>query len=179
MVSVERLVEYTRLDQEAPLYNSINKPPPNWPEKGEIVFKNYKMRYRTGLDLVLKGVDVKIAPREKVGIVGRTGAGKSSLILAIFRLVEASEGSIIIDDYDISKIGLFDLRSKLSIIPQDPILFTGTVRSNLDPFNECEDKDIWEAINKVHLSDAIKKLNGLDGTVTEGGENFSVGQRQL
>ena len=93
--------------------------------------------------------------------------------------MEAAEGSIVIDDYDISKIGLFDLRSKLSIIPQDPILFTGTVRSNLDPFNESEDREIWDAIEKVHLTEAIKKLNGLDGPVTEGGENFSVGQRQL
>jgi len=100
--------------------------------------------------------------------------------LALFRLVEAAEGSIVIDDYDISKIGLFDLRSKLSIIPQDPILFTGTVRSNLDPFGESTDNEIWDAVKKVHLYDAISKLDGqLDGAVAEGGENFSVGQRQL
>ena len=115
----------------------------SWPAEGRLEFRDVQLRYREGLDLVLKGISFAASPREKIGVVGRTGAGKSSLMLALFRLVELSGGSIIIDGIDISTIGLHDLRSKLSIIPQDPTLFTGTVRSNLDPFNEHSDNELW------------------------------------
>ncbi|KAJ2829259.1 hypothetical protein IWW50_000955 [Coemansia erecta] len=143
-------------------------------------FRNYSTRYREGLDLVLKGLSFRVLPNQKVGIVGRTGAGKSSLTLALFRIIEAVSGQILLDGKDISKYGLFDLRSKLSIIPQDPVLFSGTVRENLDPFNNYSDQDIWLALEHAHLADVIRgKDKHLDFMVTQSGENFSVGQRQL
>ena len=128
-----------------------------------------KLRYREGLDLTLKGISVRIQGKEKVGIVGRTGAGKSSLMLALFRLVELAEGHIYIDGIDISQIGLKDLRSNLSIVPQDPILYTGTVRTNLDPFEEHTDKEVWDALENVHLKIAIEELpEKLGAPVSEG-----------
>lgn len=192
MVSVERAMQYSNLPQEAP-HNLSHMTPrrmsinllctnssASWPDMGEIVFQNVKLRYREGLDLVLRGISIKIAPCQKVGIVGRTGAGKSSMLLALFRLVELAEGHILIDGIDISSIGLKDLRSKLSIIPQDPILFTGTVRTNLDPFEQYADNDIWSALEAVSLKDAVQNMPAkLESQVVEGGENFSVGQRQL
>jgi len=179
MVSVERVLEYTQLASEAPTVIPENRPS-NWPNKGIVEFKDVQLRYRDGLDLVLKGVSFAMKSKEKVGVVGRTGAGKSSLMMALFRLVELAGGKIIIDGVDIARIGLDDLRSKLSIIPQDPTLFTGTVRSNLDPFNEHSDLDIWNVLQSVHLNEAIEALDHkLDSPVAEFGENFSVGQRQL
>jgi len=180
MVSVERILEYSELKQEAPYRIPETKPPQNWPSNAVIEFKDLKMRYREGLDLVLKGLSFKIQSKEKVGVVGRTGAGKSSLMLALFRICEFAEGTILIDDIDISTIGLHDLRSKISIIPQDPVLFTGTLRSNLDPFSTCTDLDMWNALTACHLKNAVEALKGqLDEPVLENGENFSVGQRQL
>lgn len=180
IVSVERVKEYIDLPSEAPEIIETNRPSHIWPEKGMIEYRDYSTRYRAGLDLVLKGISFKVAPKEKVGIVGRTGAGKSSLSLSLFRIIEASSGSIVVDGVDISTIGLHDLRSRLTIIPQDPVLFAGTVRDNLDPFNAHDDVEIWQVLENSHLKDHIAKLEGkLNAVVLEGGENFSVGQRQL
>jgi ABC-type multidrug transport system fused ATPase/permease subunit len=180
IVSVERILEYVRTEPEAAWINPDNRPPSSWPSRGSIVAKNLKLRYREGLPLVLKGLDFEVKPGEKVGIVGRTGAGKSSLMLALLRLVEADEGSVTIDGIDISSIGVHDLRSSISIIPQDPVLFIGTIRFNLDPFEAHSTDEVWEALRKAHLSHHIKGLEGdLNHQVEEGGQNFSVGQRQL
>lgn len=180
MVSMERMMQYTIIESEAPPIIPDNRPPPFWPSQGIIVFQNVKLRYRQNLDLVLKGISFSTLPKEKIGVVGRTGAGKSSLMLAIYRMIELTEGSILIDDIDISKIGLRDLRSKLSIIPQDPTLFTGTIRSNLDPFEEYTDSELWASLGAVHMKRTIEELpDKLESAVSEGGENLSVGQRQL
>lgn len=178
--SVERIKEYDLLPQEAPEIIEENRPPKNWPERGDITFKNVSLKYSPQGEKVLNNVTVDIAGEEKVGIVGRTGAGKSTMLQALFRLVELDSGSIEIDGIDISMIGLRDLRSKISIIPQEPVLFLGTVRYNLDPFNEHSDVELWEALKMVNLSTVIEGLTGqLDATVEENGSNFSVGQRQL
>jgi ATP-binding cassette subfamily C (CFTR/MRP) protein 1 len=148
-----------------------------WPVAGGIEFKEIELRYRPGLPLVLHKVSASIAPGERVGVVGRTGSGKSSLMLALFRLVELSSGQITIDNIDISSLKLHDLRSNLSIIPQDPVLFSGTVRFNLDPFNQYSDAQIWHALEQSHLRAAVEKLElKLESPVSENGENFSVGQ---
>lgn len=121
-------------------------------------FKNYSTRYRPGLDLVLQDISIQIKPHEKIGIVGRTGAGKSSLTLALFRIIESTSGSIFIDNIDIKTLGLHDLRSRITIIPQDPVLFAGTLRENLDPFSVCSDADLWDVIEKASLKPAISQL---------------------
>lgn len=132
------------------------------------------------MDLVLKGVSLKIQTKEKIGVVGRTGAGKSSLMLALYRMVEATEGSILIDGIDISTVDLAELRSKLSIIPQDPTLFNGTVRSNLDPFSLHSDAEMWTILESIKMKETVQSFSGkLEAKITEGGENLSVGQRQL
>uniref|UniRef100_A0A096LX09 ATP binding cassette subfamily C member 12 n=1 Tax=Poecilia formosa TaxID=48698 RepID=A0A096LX09_POEFO len=179
--SVERLLEYiTTCKSEAPRHIKGAKIPDGWPKNGAITFHEYKMRYRENTPIVLNGLDFTIQAGEKLGIVGRTGSGKSSLGVALFRLVEPAGGSILIDDVDIAAIGLRDLRSKLSIIPQDPVLFTGTVRYNLDPFNQYTDEEIWAVLQKTYMKDSISKLDGtLQAEVLENGENFSVGERQL
>ncbi|KAK0719640.1 hypothetical protein B0H67DRAFT_483988 [Lasiosphaeris hirsuta] len=151
MNSVERIKEYLDVEQEAAAIVEKNRPHENWPTKGSVEFINYTTRYRKELDPVLKNLTFKIEAREKVGIVGRTGAGKSSLALAIFRALEADEGKIIIDDVDIGKIGLRDLREAITIVPQDPTLFMGTIRTNLDPFSIYLDEDIFAALRRVHL----------------------------
>ncbi|KAJ2829048.1 Multidrug resistance-associated protein 1 [Coemansia erecta] len=180
MVQLERVNEYAQLPSEAPATIEDNIPSSSWPESGAIEFKNYSTRYREGLDLVLKGLSFSVLPRQKVGIVGRTGAGKSSLTLALFRIIEGAGGQITVDGKDISEYGLHDVRSKLSIIPQDPVLFAGTVRENLDPFNKYSDQEIWAALEHSHLADFIRtKDDRLEFEITQGGENFSVGQRQL
>ncbi|KAJ2887608.1 hypothetical protein IWW38_005102 [Coemansia aciculifera] len=180
MTQLERVVEYARLPSEAPDVIEDHRPTDSWPEQGVVEFKNYSTRYREGLDLVLKDVSFRVSPSQKIGIVGRTGAGKSSLTLALFRIIEAAEGQILLDGKDIAQYGLFDVRNKLSIIPQDPVLFAGTVRENLDPFNSYTDQDIWRALEHARLADFIRtKDERLEFVVTQGGENFSVGQRQL
>ncbi|KAB7499300.1 Multidrug resistance-associated protein 1, partial [Armadillidium nasatum] len=180
IVAVERVKEYTETPQEAPWEIKDKKPPKDWPDQGLVEFKNYSTRYREGLDLVIKGIDCKVNPMEKVGIVGRTGAGKSSLTLALFRIIEPAGGIISIDGIDVAKIGLHDLRSKLTIIPQDPVLFSGTLRMNLDPFGSHSDQEVWNALEHSHLKEFVSALNSkLQHEISEGGENLSVGQRQL
>ncbi|XP_032352664.1 multidrug resistance-associated protein 4 isoform X2 [Camelus ferus] len=178
MISVERVIEYTDLEKEAPWENQ-KRPPPSWPQEGAIVFDNVNFSYSLDGPLVLKHLTALIKSREKVGIVGRTGAGKSSLISALFRLSEP-EGKIWIDKILTTEIGLHDLRKKMSIIPQEPVLFTGTMRKNLDPFNEHTDEELWNALKEVQLKEAIEDLPGkMDTELAESGSNFSVGQRQL
>ncbi|KAF9959717.1 hypothetical protein BGZ72_008964 [Mortierella alpina] len=214
LVAVERVDEYASKNPEAPAETDVQLPE-NWPQAGRVEFKNYSTRYREGLDLVIKNISFEVQPGEKVGIVGRTGAGKSSLTLALFRIVEAANshwakashngldqdadpskedkitdlekvdveedgGSIWIDGVDISTVGLSYLRQHLAIIPQDPTLFVGTLRENLDPFSELEDADLWEALERAHLKGHISSLaGGLSFKVSQNGDNFSVGQRSL
>ncbi|CEP10034.1 hypothetical protein [Parasitella parasitica] len=178
IVSVERVKEYIDLPREK--YESPRSVDPMWPAKGRIEFRNYSTRYRDGLDLCLRNLSFTVASKEKIGIVGRTGAGKSSLSLSLFRIIEATRGNIVIDGVDISSLRLFDLRSRLTIIPQDPVLFAGTVRENLDPFGTHDDAQIWQALQNAHLDNHVAAMDGqLNGVVLEGGDNFSVGQRQL
>ena len=185
MVSTERLHYYgTHLDEEPPLH--LKEVPESWPQKGEIIFDNVQMRYRAGLPLVLQGLNMTVAGGERIGVVGRTGAGKSSIMSSLFRLVELSGGSISIDGVNIASVGLKDLRTRLAIIPQDPTLFRGTIRSNLDPFNEHTDLELWSALRQSDLvgpeENVDDKTHGrirLDGIVEEEGLNFSLGQRQL
>ena len=210
MVSVERIKEYQDdLEQEAPYTMPEQDPKDGWPKYGQIDFVDYKLRYRPGLDLVLKGVDAQIKRGEKVGIVGRTGrifknkirlfynsykirshklrlfsiskgAGKSSLTLALFRIIESAEGSIRIDDVDIKHMGVGHLRSRLTIIPQDPVLFSGTLRDNIDPFEQSTDAQIWNVLELSHLKSFVEGLtSGLEYEIAEGGSNLSVGQKQL
>ncbi|XP_068402432.1 ATP-binding cassette sub-family C member 5 isoform X5 [Eschrichtius robustus] len=179
--SVERINHYVKtLSLEAPARIKNKSPSPDWPQEGEVTFENAEMRYQENLPLVLKKVSFTIKPKEKIGIVGRTGSGKSSLGMALFRLVELSGGCIKIDGVRISDIGLADLRSKLSIIPQEPVLFSGTVRSNLDPFNQYTEDQIWDALERTHMKECIAQLPlKLESEVMENGDNFSVGERQL
>uniref|UniRef100_A0A182F1W1 Uncharacterized protein n=1 Tax=Anopheles albimanus TaxID=7167 RepID=A0A182F1W1_ANOAL len=180
IVAVERIKEYGETKQEAAWELPNSTLPREWPEHGRVEFKDFQVRYREGLELVLRGISFAVEGGEKVGIVGRTGAGKSSLTLALFRIIESAGGSIIIDGQDISKLGLHALRSRLTIIPQDPVLFSGTLRINLDPFNVHTDDEIWKALEHAHLKSFVKGLTaGISHEVTEGGENLSVGQRQL
>ncbi|KAG0369091.1 hypothetical protein BGZ54_000347 [Gamsiella multidivaricata] len=219
MVAVERIDEYCNKNQEAPNFTDVQVPDA-WPSQGHVAFKDYSTRYRQGMDLVLRNVSFEVQPGEKVGIVGRTGAGKSSLTLALFRIIEAANshwakashngsdmdadesitseknkrmlvelekvqveengGSIWIDGIDISTLGLEQLRQHLAIIPQDPTLFVGTVRDNLDPFGQAPDSELWEALERAHLKDYISSMpGGLSYEVAQNGENFSVGQRSL
>uniref|UniRef100_A0A8C2LWX6 ABC-type glutathione-S-conjugate transporter n=1 Tax=Cricetulus griseus TaxID=10029 RepID=A0A8C2LWX6_CRIGR len=179
IVAVERINEYINVENEAP-WVTDKRPPADWPSKGEIRFNNYQVRYRPELDLVLKGITCHIKSTEKVGVVGRTGAGKSSLTNCLFRILESAGGQIIIDGVDIASVGLHDLRGKLTIIPQDPILFSGSLRMNLDPFNKYSDEEVWKALELAHLKSFVDGLQlGLYHEVTEGGDNLSIGQRQL
>ncbi|KAK6109907.1 multi drug resistance-associated protein (MRP) [Brugia pahangi] len=181
VVAVERLREYTDLPTEGlASENLAHTPQRDWPSKGEIIFDKLKIRYRDNLEFVLKGISATIHPAEKIGIVGRTGAGKSSLTLALFRIIEADSGRILIDGEDISKISLDNLRSKLTIVPQDPVVFSGTLRMNLDPFGHFDDALLWNALRTAHLDSLVHSFpNKLEHKLSEGGENISVGQRQL
>ncbi|KAJ5906589.1 ABC transporter 7 [Penicillium subrubescens] len=208
MNSVERVREYLEVEQEAAPVIPESRPEANWPTQGAVEFKGYSTRYRPDLDPVLKEVSFSVKPGEKVGIVGRTGAGKSSLALALFRGLEAEKGQIVIDGVNIGSIGLRDLREAITIVPQDPTLFTGTIRSNLDPFGLFSDEEIFAAIRRVHLigsatsgtatpmtsSTAVENgmndstvsvadnkniFHNLDSLVSESGSNLSQGQRQL
>lgn len=187
MNATERIHYYgTSLEEEAPL--QLAQVSDSWPETGSIEFKDVQMRYRDGLPLVLQNLNLSVAGGERIGIVGRTGAGKSTIMSTLFRLVELSGGSISIDGRNIATIGLQDLRSRLAIIPQDPTLFRGTIRSNLDPFNEHTDLELWSALRQADLVDSDAPIADkattsnrihLDSIVEEEGLNFSLGQRQL
>lgn len=180
IVAVERVKEYSETKTEAPWEVEDKKPPPEWPMQGNVEFNDYSVRYREGLDLVLKDITLRVKGGEKIGIVGRTGAGKSSMTLCLFRLLEAAGGEITIDNVKISEIGLHDLRSKLTIIPQEPVLFSGTLRMNLDPFEKYSDEELWKALEHSHLHKFVSNQAAkLDLECSEGGENLSVGQRQL
>ncbi|XP_023235793.1 multidrug resistance-associated protein 4-like isoform X3 [Centruroides sculpturatus] len=180
MNSVKRILKYSKLKSEASYESSPDKrPPADWPQKGEIHFDNVSLQYSKDKNIVLMNLSFRIHSGEKIGIVGRTGAGKSSIIASLFRMTEPT-GTITIDGVDTKKIGLRDLRSKISIIPQDPMLFTGPLRRNIDPFNEYSEETLWKVIEEVQLKEVISKLpGGLDTHLTEGGRNFSVGERQL
>lgn len=185
MNATERIHYYgTELEEEPPL--KLGNVASEWPQHGAIEFNDVQMRYRTGLPLVLKGLNLHVAGGERIGVVGRTGAGKSSIMSTLFRLVDLSGGNIKIDGVDIATVGLSDLRSRLSIIPQDPTLFRGTVRSNLDPFNRYTDLALWSALRQadlveadLELADAKQSRITLDSVVEEEGLNMSLGQRQL
>ncbi|KAJ2793881.1 hypothetical protein H4R20_006403 [Coemansia guatemalensis] len=164
--SVERVVEYLDITPEAPVSIPDRVPPAEWPAEGRISVEDLVLQYAASLPPVIHGISFEVRPREKIGIVGRTGAGKSSLALAMLRIVEASAGRILIDGVDISQIGVGDLRSQLTIIPQDPVLFTGTIRSNLDPFNKHSDSELWLALRRAHL---------LGGDVCEASQVNSAG----
>ncbi|KAL0086848.1 P-loop containing nucleoside triphosphate hydrolase protein [Phycomyces blakesleeanus] len=188
--AVERIVEFMEMEQEAPAFTDL-KPPVNWPTQGKIEVQDLEVRYAADLDPVLKGLNFSVKPTEKIGVVGRTGSGKSTLALSFFRFVEASKGSIKIDNVNILHVGTEDLRGNLTIIPQDPTLFSGSIRSNMDPFDQFTDEAIFTALRRVHLlpsdnDDDIEVVGvnanvfkDLDTPVSEGGKNFSQGQRQL
>ncbi|GAP89237.1 putative ABC transporter transmembrane region [Rosellinia necatrix] len=180
IVSVERILEYARLPSEAPEIIPRRRPPVAWPANGAVEFRNYSARYREGLDLVLKNINLDIKSHEKIGVVGRTGAGKSSLTLSLFRLIEADTGHISIDNLDTSAIGLLDLRRRLAIIPQDAALFEGTIRDNLDPGHVHDDTELWSVLDHARLKEHVTSMEGgLEAKINEGGSNLSAGQRQL
>ncbi|CAH1183163.1 unnamed protein product [Phaedon cochleariae] len=177
MTSVERVQEYADLKPESE--GSVRDPPKHWPEMGAVEFRDMSLRYSPEQPFVLRNLSFRVNAGEKVGIVGRTGAGKSSLIQALFRLASI-EGSILIDEVDTKTVSLKTLRSKISIIPQEPVLFSGTLRKNLDPFDEYKDEILWDALEQVELKNAVTDLpSALESKMAEGGSNFSVGQRQL
>ncbi|XP_072683236.1 ATP-binding cassette sub-family C member 11 isoform X3 [Canis lupus baileyi] len=180
--AVERICQYMKMCvPESPLCIEGTSCPPGWPQHGEITFQDYHMKYRDNTPIILNGINLTIHGHEVVGIVGRTGSGKSSLGVALFRLVEPTAGRILIDGVDICSINLEDLRSKFSIVPQDPVLLSGTIRFNLDPFDRYTDEQIWDVLEKTFLSMTISKLpQRLQAEVVESGRNFfSVGEKQL
>ena len=194
MISVERVRSYCEVQTEAPRAMDKDKHlPESWPSRGNIAFKDVTLRYRPGLPRVLKGLQIEFPERSKIGVVGRTGAGKSTLMVSLLRIVELDSGKILIDGYDTRKIGLTKLRSNIAVIPQDPVLFSGTIRSNLDPFEQFSDEELSSVLMRVGLftgttmssstaslsSLALSQVRSLEDQVREGGSNFSVGQRQL
>ena len=189
MNSTERIIEYAEIEMED---QGGVEPAASWPSEGQMEVENLVVGYAPDLPPVLKGINFEVKAKERIGVVGRTGAGKSSLTLALFRFLEAREGSVMIDGVDISKIKLESLRSRLAIIPQDPVLFSGTVRSNLDPFDERSDSELKDALHRVHLVDSeastpsgsstpgnVNIFKALSSVISESGQNLSQGQRQL
>ncbi|KAH9299842.1 hypothetical protein KI387_031524, partial [Taxus chinensis] len=180
MISVERILQYCKIPSEAPLLIEDSRPNCDWPSNGTVDFDKLHVRYRADLPFILKGITCRFPGGKKVGIVGRTGSGKSTLIQALFRIVEPAQGNIMIDGLDITKVGLHELRARISIIPQDPVMFEGSIRGNLDPLEEHSDTDIWEALSKCQLGRVVHAKEGkLNARVSENGENWSMGQRQL
>mmetsp|Transcript_50015 Transcript_50015/g.50860 ORF Transcript_50015/g.50860 Transcript_50015/m.50860 type:complete len:611 (+) Transcript_50015:47-1879(+) len=194
MISVERIRSYCQIESEAPRdIDGDNRLPKSWPAGGSVEFSNASLRYRPDLPRVLKGLSIKLPEHSKVGVVGRTGAGKSTLMVSLLRIVELDSGKIFIDGYDTQKVGLNKLRSNIAVIPQDPVLFSGDIRSNLDPFEEFEDSALTSVLVRVGLITDVKaststsslsslglsQVQSLNDPVKEGGVNFSVGQRQL
>ena len=160
MVCLERVREYSQLDPEYCWESTnANKPSDLWPRSASIEFIDYSASYRPGLEPVLKNLNFRVESGEKVGIVGRTGAGKSSITLALFRIIEPTFGQIVIDGVDVTRIGLHDLRSKLTIIPQEPNLFAGTLRLNLDPFEEYSDEELWTSLERAHLKVSARNIH--------------------
>lgn len=180
MTAIERMLEYTHLEKE-PLRSrdGASTGPDNWPRTGKLQFKNVTSSYRKEIAPVLNDLNFEIPAGKTVGIIGRTGSGKSSLLLTLYRLIEVLEGDIYLDDVNVKDVALDALRQSIAIIPQDPILFGNTLRFNLDPWNEFSDQRIWEVLNLVQLKDLISFCGGLDMKVSEDGGNFSIGQRQL
>ena len=194
MISVERVRSYCNIETEAARETQEEKSlPESWPSGGNIVFQDVSLRYRPGLPRVLKGLNIEFPKRSKIGVVGRTGAGKSTLMVSLLRIVEVDSGTILIDGCDTRTIGLTKLRSNIAVIPQDPVLFSGTIRSNLDPFHQFGDEELSSVLTRVGLftqstpsssvaslsSLALSQVQSLHDPVKEGGSNFSVGQRQL
>ncbi|KAE8283707.1 Multidrug resistance-associated protein 1 [Larimichthys crocea] len=180
IVAVEKVKEYSDTEKEAEWKHEFSSLPSGWPTHGCIDIRGFSLRYRHDLDPAIRNITFNINGGEKVGIVGRTGAGKSSLTLGLFRIIEAAEGQIFIDGVDIAQLGLHELRSRITIIPQDPVLFSGSLRMNLDPFDSYSDEEIWRALEYSHLKSFVSGLpNKLSHECSEGGENLSVGQRQL
>ncbi|KAJ2887391.1 hypothetical protein FB639_001356 [Coemansia asiatica] len=187
MNSVERIDHYAKalrqeLDDDHNDYNGdfVSQAPSNWPERGTVIIRDLSLRYRRGLPLALNGISLEIYDGEKIGIVGRSGAGKSSIVAALFRLVEPSSGRIFIDGVDTQTVYLGRLRRAIGILPQDPVLFDGTIRANVDPFHEFSDTEIWDVLEQVRLHNVVlSQSDKLDSSVGEGGECLSVGQRQL
>ncbi|XP_024973201.1 ABC transporter C family member 8-like isoform X4 [Cynara cardunculus var. scolymus] len=180
IISVERIKQFMHIPSEPPAIVENNRPPSSWPSKGRIQFQDLKLRYRPNAPLVLKGITCTFEEGTRIGIVGRTGSGKTTLITALFRLVEPDSGRILIDGLDICSIGLKDVRMKLSVIPQEPTLFKGSIRTNLDPLGLHSDDEIWKALEKCQLKSTIRSLPDLlDSSVSDEGENWSAGQRQL
>lgn len=180
LIHVERIIDYHKLPQEKAEIVEKNRTPKEWPNAGEIKIEHITLKYKDDLDPVLKDISCIIKPGQTIGIVGRSGSGKSSLMLSLFRIIELSYGRILIDSIDISKIGLNDLRSKISIIPQDPIIFSGTLRSNLDPYGEYSDFEIWNALEAVYLREKVENMiSKLDEEIYDSGSTFSVGEKQL
>jgi ABC-type multidrug transport system fused ATPase/permease subunit len=177
LTSYERIERYAHTPSESPHGNT---PPSGWPSRGSITLENFSARYKPELPLALDRISCVIPPGSRVGIIGRTGSGKSTLILSLLRLVEPSSGSIEIDGIDLSTLALSELRGALSVVPQEPILFSGQLRESLDPFKACSDQEIWDALERVGLKKLVVSLpDQLNTDVREGGANFSAGQRQL
>lgn len=178
MTSVERVTAYTKVEQES-TEKGDNPPPESWPQKADIKFIDICLKYSPDSPMILKNINCSIRDKEKIGIVGRTGAGKSSLLASLFRLAEP-EGRLLIDDIDVLHIGLHELRRKISVIPQDPVLFSGNLRRNLDPFDEYNDDQLWKSLEQVQMKEKVEGVPGkLYMEMAESGHNFSVGQRQL
>ena len=182
MISLERCLQYTKIKSEAP---SIIRPKDdeliknNWPSKGTIKFENYSVKYRPNTEIVLKKLNFEIGSNEKVGVVGRTGSGKSTICLCLFRILEPLEGTIYIDNEDITKIGLDILRKNLTIIPQDPCLMEGSLRYNIDPFDLKEDEEIISILKKIGFEYTETDEQILNRKIEQGGSNLSVGEKQL
>jgi len=180
MNSVERMIEYEGVESEAPHVVEGHRPPAGWPSRGAITAEQLTVKYRADLPPVLKGISFSINAAEKVGIAGRTGCGKSTMMMTLYRLVEPCGGSLRIDGQDVLSMGLRDLRSRLALVPQDPVIFSGTIRTNLDPFDDYTDEQLWGTLSKVSMAEVVRQMGaGLTASVDEGGQNLSVGQRQL
>uniref|UniRef100_A0A8C1UB62 Multidrug resistance-associated protein 1 n=1 Tax=Cyprinus carpio TaxID=7962 RepID=A0A8C1UB62_CYPCA len=180
IVAVEKVKEYGDTEKEAEWRLEHSTLPAGWPTAGHIEIHNFGLRYREDLELAISDISVNIEGGEKVGIVGRTGAGKSSLTLGLFRIIEAAQGEIRIDGVNVAELGLHELRSRITIIPQDPVLFSGSLRMNLDPFDGYTDEEVWRALELAHLKNFVSGLpDKLNHECSEGGENLSLGQRQL
>lgn len=178
--AVERIQYYIENGDKEPVRGEGKNVPISWPQRGDITFENVSLKYAKGRNCVVKNISLRIPAGQKIGICGRTGSGKSSLCMSLFRAIQISAGRILIDDVDISTICLEDVRCRLSIIPQDVFLFSGTVRENLDPRGYFSDHELWHALETVQLKDIIHSHpSGLSYEIQEGGVNFSTGQRQL